>query len=336
MEIRRFLETRTGRSGPAMPATVQSYYAALFGFYTWCVAQEMTQVHPLEDIDEPDVPESSFHVFTPAEMKRIDEAVCAQTSTTGHMRHRAFLRDLVEVAVCSGLRVGELVGVTGRAVAVDGDRVTLTVRNYQGGRGKSRLTKTGKARSVPLFPRGAAAMLRLLERFEQKMERAPKPTECVLLGAYGKPLSEQAASKFFREALAVAGIEEASFHDLRHTYISWGVNELQLPLTVVQRLAGHADIRRTASYQRVTHRTIEESMSRAFAQAGIGPAVHDPSAAYIQVARYVAGADLTRMILCTDGTHATALPGTLGHSDATDDVLIRLRIAESPFEIRQS
>lgn len=290
-DIERFLLARTGRGGgDAMPATVQSYYAALFGFFTWCVEQSLVDAHPLETIDEPDVPDSAFHVFTPEEMKRIDDAVCAQTSTTGHMRHRAFLRDLVEVAVCSGLRVSELVGLTARTVDVDGDQVTLTVRNYMGGRGKSaRLTKTGKARSVPIFPRGAAAMLRLLERFEEKSGRKPKPSDQVLLGAYGKPLSEQAASKYFREALVVAGIEDASFHDLRHTFISWGVNELQLPLTVVQRLAGHADIRRTASYQRVTHRTIRESMNRAYAQAGIGPATHDPDAGYIRVARYVAG-----------------------------------------------
>ncbi len=55
-------------------------------------------------------------------------------------------------------------------------------------------------------------------------------------------------SKKFAEVRRLAEVDRGTLHGLRHTFISYLVNDLREPLPVVQELAGHAKVETTMRY----------------------------------------------------------------------------------------
>jgi integrase len=132
-------------------------------------------------------------------------------------------RDLVQAALLTGCRFGELAALQVRDFNPDAGTVHVQV------------TKSGKARHVVLHDEGIGLFRRLA---------AGRPRIELMLR---KPSGDRwGASNQFRpmaEACRRAGIEPlASFHALRHTYASHSVMA-GAPLLVVAKNLGHSDTR---------------------------------------------------------------------------------------------
>lgn len=110
--------------------------------------------------------------------------------------------------------------------------------------------------------------MRLLAR--RRLGRDETPGDPVVTGAAGAATFKQTLTACFRDYADRVGLA-AVVHDLRPTYASWSVNEMAMPLTVVAQHMGHADVRRAASYQRVTATTVHEALARTLAAAGAAP-----------------------------------------------------------------
>lgn len=299
-DITDFLDGLTGHGGhPAMPNTVNGYWAALFGLFTWCTEQGFVKRHPMKDLDAPTIPESDFHVFTPAEMVALEAAILGDC--TGRRRHRAWFADVVQFAVCSGLRLQEVTSLRHSAVRDDGHQMSVTVRNFVR---SGRLTKSGKVREVQVLPRGAEALRRIQQRARDLGKKSPDSR--IILGAHGTPTHHSKIVEHSREYMDMIGLPGATFHDLRHTFISWCLNELGLGVAAVQAMAGHADANRTISYQRVSGSTVQDLIHRALVVSGVErPAPRDRS--YAAVARYVSGLSLDESDAHTSGAHSEKL-----------------------------
>ena len=63
---------------------------------------------------------------------------------------------------------------------------------------------------------------------------------------FGKPIAK-ANTKAFRKGLSQVGIEDFRWHDLRHTWASWHVQN-GTPIHVLQELGGWSDIRMVQRY----------------------------------------------------------------------------------------
>lgn len=100
-------------------------------------------------------------------------------------------------------------------------------------------TKNGKSLAVPL----SDASITVLE--QQKASQEKEPSKWVFPKA-GKPV-HQTATRAFREALERAGIENFRWHDLRHTWASWHVQE-GTPLHVLQELGGWSSLKMVQRY----------------------------------------------------------------------------------------
>ncbi|MFA5110680.1 MAG: site-specific integrase [Desulfobaccales bacterium] len=138
----------------------------------------------------------------------------------------AHLRPLVETALLTGLRKGELFGLE-KDMIVHG-KIRLP----------GWLTKNGEPRTIPVNQR-------LSEVFAALRCRNQLKSRHVFCNESGGRLLDIRAA--FQGACRRAGIEDFHFHDLRHTFASHLVMN-GVPLKVVQELLGHKDIKTTMRY----------------------------------------------------------------------------------------
>jgi len=141
------------------------------------------------------------------------------------------LRPLVIVAVNTGMRYGEIVGMTWDHVDLVNKRIRIT------------RSKSGRSRDIP--------MNRAVYDLIAKRERVSKFVFCRSDGT--KINSVRTA---FLRALERAGIEDFRFHDLRHTFASHIVMS-GVDLITVMELLGHTTTKMTLRYAHLCdeHRT---------------------------------------------------------------------------------
>ena len=132
-------------------------------------------------------------------------------------------RDLVQAALLTGLRPGEL--------------MRLTIGQFQGTRLEVSAGKTGKSRFVPLTNQGIAVFKRLA--------RGRPPADLMLPNADMKLWTRMQIARAMREAVTAAKFETpAVFYDLRRSYGSLLANAQANDATIAHAL-GHADTRMT-------------------------------------------------------------------------------------------
>ena len=139
------------------------------------------------------------------------------------------LKPLLKLALATGMRRGEMLSMEWRHV--DLERCTVFLPQ----------TKNGRARTVPLSP----AAVRVLSELPHDDIR------CI-------PLTGNAVRLAFERLRRRAGIEDLTFHDIRHEAISRFV-ESGLSLAQVQMISGHRDLRMLLRY---THLAVEDIVAK--------------------------------------------------------------------------
>lgn len=133
--------------------------------------------------------------------------------------------DLVRLAAYSGLRRGELLGLTQRNI-----KNNCIILNAQ--------TKTGRPRVIPLP--------------ENVLDIADK---------LPLPINDAKLRKEFERARIEIGRPDIHFHDLRHTYASWLV-QAGAPLTAVRDLLGHTNLAMTSRYSHLSPVHLADAVSK--------------------------------------------------------------------------
>jgi integrase len=181
---------------------------------------------------------------------------------------------IVRVAAYTGLRQGELLGLRWRDV----DFVTGLLhvqRAYV-----SRRTKTPKGkrvRPVPMMPQVVDALVRLKER-----EHFTGDDDLVFCSTLGGHLDAWALRRRWYRTIKRAGLPRLRFHDLRHTFGTHAVRELDG--YAVQSYMGHAHYSTTQRYLHHKPRPRDaEALERAFGGArddprAVAPADPQPAA----------------------------------------------------------
>lgn len=141
------------------------------------------------------------------------------------------LHPAVVIAINTGLRRGELLGLTW-------ERVDLS-------RGVLRLeiTKSGKRREVPLNDDSYRALVSL----------EPK--------AAGRVFRTRSIRTAFDNAVEAAKLDDVSFHTLRHTFASWAMMR-GVSLKELQELLGHSSLAMTMRYAHLAPEHLRTAVSR--------------------------------------------------------------------------
>jgi integrase len=156
-------------------------------------------------------------------------------------------RPMIVVALKTGLRLGELLGL--QRDCVDFDRELMTVRRAVS-RGVLGTPKNHRTRMIPL---GKAAIAAL--------KSIPKETgDFVFCNQDGSLRTESQCKRPLKRAFRDAGLRELAWHALRHTFASHLVMK-GAPLRTVQELMGHSDIRMTMRYSHLTDDAVRKAVS---------------------------------------------------------------------------
>jgi len=161
---------------------------------------------------------------------------------------------LYALAVSTGLRLGELLGLAWPDIGPDGG--TLTVRRslaraQGGGWALAQPKSTRSRRTIPLPSVGRDALRRQRARQDAAREAAGAAWQdrdgLAFTDTIGRPVGPQRVSVAFQRAREAAGLPRVRFHDLRHSAATLMLAE-GVPLAVISEWLGHSGIAITAAH----------------------------------------------------------------------------------------
>jgi integrase len=199
----------SARSESVAPGTVQKEITVLKHALKLAVEWELLNGNPAQGAKLPKLPEGRTRYLSPTELKAALEAA------------PDWMRAPLALAAFTGMRRGELLGLQWKDVDMERRRAYL------------RETKNGSLRVVPLNE----LAFRVLASLPQG-----SPGDMVLPAVDGQRLSVY-TERLFKKL----GINDASFHSLRHTAASWLVMQ-GIDLYTVSQLLGHRTPRMTQRY----------------------------------------------------------------------------------------
>ena len=143
--------------------------------------------------------------------------------------------DIIRLLLLTGCRAGEMLKLRWREVNND----TLELED----------SKTGP-RQVLLSPDARAVI-----------ERQPRSGSPWVFPSPMNPAQPRVDLSLWKKVRKLAGIEDVRLHDLRHTFASQAAMQ-GIPLPVVARLLGHAQVQMTLRYAHVSDRDVEAAAER--------------------------------------------------------------------------
>ena len=225
--VERFKRDRA--AGGAGPATINRDLAVLSHFYTMAVQWGwVDRAHALTIQEVPHLKEP------PGRVRHLsDEEEARLLAELGPSLLRVVL-----AAVLTGMRQGEVLGLTKGAVDLVGRRVTLTK------------TKANRVRHVPLGEHALAV-------FQDAMAAAPG--DHVFPSGLGKPYTGGGLRGPFHAAVERAGLDDFRFHDLRHT-LATRLRLRGAGLDAIAKILGHSSLAQTQRYAHLGEDTLRAAM----------------------------------------------------------------------------
>lgn len=225
------------RAGQVKNATVNKELIRLKHLLNYAVAWGYLKANPAKGgktgIKLLTVPPAKATYLVPEQVERLLEA-CG--------RHSIGLWAIVVIAANTGMRQGEILGLTWADVDLRAKQITL-VR-----------TKNNESRIVPLNVDALKALTTIT-----------RPSDSFTLVFPGWTRAKCAMS--FHRACRQAGIAHFRFHDLRHHAASWltmrGVNQ-----KTIEDICGWKDPRTARRYQHLNTAALHEAVARLEGQAG--------------------------------------------------------------------
>lgn len=197
-----------------------------------CLSAAINRASKLLDLDLPNPVKSSKLKEPQGRVRWItraeSEALC-RSALQG--KDGKLLQDFIRLALNTGCRMNELLGLEWNRVDFANQLVILEGEH----------TKAGKRRSIPL---NKSALIALKSRMSARAEYCPD-SPWVFTRKNGQKVTCLRVG--FKNACARVGIGNFRIHDLRHTCAAWLVTA-GVPLSEVRDLLGHSTVMMTERY----------------------------------------------------------------------------------------
>jgi integrase len=154
------------------------------------------------------------------------------------------LSDFIRLALHTGCRKGELLGLEWKRVDLQAGLIHLEAEH----------TKAGRRRSVPINSEARAA---IIGRARYRAQHCPD-SRWVFSHENGSRL--QAVRRSFATACRRAGIDDYRIHDMRHTCAAWLVTA-GVPLAEVRDLLGHSSVKMTERYAHLAPENVRAAVA---------------------------------------------------------------------------
>jgi integrase len=200
------------------PSTINRQLGTLRGMFNKAVAWDKLQVSPMKSVQFLKEPAGRLRFLETEEIVKL-LSNCSES-----------LRPIVVLAVFSGMRRGEILGLKWHDI--DYKRGIITLLD----------TKNGQKREVPMSDTVKNAIIQVRKHPESAY---------VFCSEHGQGRHD--IRKSFSTALKKSGITNFRFHDLRHSFASQLVMS-GVDLNTVRELLGHKDITMTLRYSHLAPR----------------------------------------------------------------------------------
>ena len=220
--------------------TIDNYLLPLSGTMRFAVRRGLISVNPVALLTNDERPHRA-----PREEKHVwsDEEIAALIKASERIARQPEARydysPLIRTAVCTGLRLGELLGLQWQDVDFEDD--ALHVRRQWTRSNEYGPTKTSAGvRRIPLPKELVHFFAELKLRSDHSSDEDP-----VFASKEKTPLGHRNVTRRgFEPAVERAGLENLTFHDMRHAFASRMIARGIEPVTLA-KLMGHEDIRET-------------------------------------------------------------------------------------------
>ena len=212
------------------PVTKANYVRHLRAFFRYCTANNRLSTDPTETVGLERVPRQFPKALRPEQVEAV-AAYAEAHARDGRSRSSAWAAPFIRLGAETALRRNELLNLRWCDVDLDAGHLTVACTD-------AFTSKSGAERRVPLSGRAA----RVLADWRSR----PSATGLVLEAGTG-PVHPGTCSKTVKRFAVAAGVPELTPHVLRHSCITWLI-ERGVPVPVVQRFAGHADVSTTMRY----------------------------------------------------------------------------------------
>jgi integrase len=166
-------------------------------------------------------------------------------------------RTMMQVQLCLGLRVSELLALRWKDVDWIGSK--LNVEHGIVNQHLDSVKSEGSCKVIPLD----SELVQILQSWKQRTEFRDAGdwifASPVKLGRL--PISYTAFKEALQRAATAIGVGRIGTHSLRHTYRSW-LDAVGTAITIQQRLMRHADIRTTLSYGETASDELKQANSK--------------------------------------------------------------------------
>ena len=238
-------------------ATKRHRHGHLNAFFNWCVDESIADSNPMEGVKKPRKEEKMPAFLQPKDIDKMFAAIDVhreeRMGEPGPTPEDTWMKQIVTVAVCTGLRRGELLNLRWEDIDLDSSR--LHVRNREGEGFKA---KGGSERVIPL----AGDAVEVLA--DMKARRSPSSADPVFIDSRGKKVRPDRVSRRFSFYVDLAKLpERLSFHSCRHTTGTWLAMK-NVPTRVIQGILGHSQVSTTEVYTHMADGMAERAMEDTF------------------------------------------------------------------------
>jgi integrase len=250
------------QSGNVRESTRAQRYRHIRTFFNWAEKNGLIETNPIDAVPEPKpgrrIPEFLTETQVDAVLDEIQRDFEAK-----HARGEArqgqilWLKDVVDFAVHTGLRAGEIVHL--RWYDVDLETGYITVRNIEASDSHDGFrTKSGHERSIPIVGRARRVLVRL------EGEHRGSREAYVFKGFSGYKLNASYMSKQFKHYVREAELSERfRFHSLRHTFASW-LAQSGASIAIISKILGHSSTEVTQKYAHLIPSASKNVMEKIF------------------------------------------------------------------------
>jgi integrase len=235
-DVIRYIHERTGT---VADATIIKEVNVLKKLFSDAVDLEKIPANPAHRVPLPQAPEGRTRYLTPEEWMKVFHACYISPDEDGNEQEQ-WLQQAAGLAVALGTRRGELLHATLPDIDLD-TRIVLLRR-----------TKNGKTR--PTFINDLA--MQVLESMGIRERKRRKDRGRLFPGITPAQLTVR-----FIRACQDVGVEDFSFHDLRHTYASH-LRMNGADLHDLKELLGHSDLRMTVRYAHLSNAHLDNAAQR--------------------------------------------------------------------------
>jgi len=215
--------------------TVHHHHRVLSQALKWAVRQGYLGRNPCELVDAPSPRKKTMRTLTLAEVEVL--LVMAANS---------YYYPIIYMAVSTGLRQAELLGLTWRSIDVDYLSISVTRVLYKR-RGVCQFKEpktTHSRRRVAMTPKLALFLREFRaerERLYRELGKELTLDDLVFATVEGKPIDPGVLSHAFSRIAKRAGLEGLRFHDLRHSFASLMLLRGAKPKVISEAL-GHSSV----------------------------------------------------------------------------------------------